>query len=305
MKGSDMKRFLRAGGALALLALTVPGMSAAASLHDGVVIDAEAAYVMSPKGGIDAIDLATGKVMWKSAEAAKPLLVKDGTLVAQARPGKAGELVVVALDKRAGAARGRVDVAIPEDIRANVFDGPSRKFRAQALETADGVVVSWSADEGPARGALPRAMPSEADVAISGLSGAVRVDLAAGRAVPVDKAQASISIRTSGTGRELASIDGRHLLRSERTGSTLGNRYRWTVIDVSGAKIASIEAPVSMAHFVVSGNRLLYVAQPSARRVGSQLVQEPMRLRAMDLGSGVELWSAPITDSEYRGPFPP
>lgn len=286
MKGSDMKRFFRAGGALALLALTVPGMSVAAALHDGVVIDGEAAYVMSPKGGIDAIDLATGKVMWKSAEAAKPLLVKDGALLAQARPGKAGKLVVMKLDTRAGVARGRVDVAIPEDIRANVFDGPSRKFRAQALATSDGVVVSWAADEGIAQGA-------------------VGLDLAMGKAVPLEEAQAVTSIRTSGRDRELASIDGRHILRSERLEATLGNRYRWTVTDATGTKIAAIDAPVSMAHFVVSGNRLLYVAQPSARKVGSQLVQEPMRLRALDLESGVELWSAPITDSEYRGPFPP
>jgi len=39
-----------------------------AALHEGVVVDASTgtAFVMSPEGGLDALDLATGTVKWKS-----------------------------------------------------------------------------------------------------------------------------------------------------------------------------------------------------------------------------------------------
>jgi hypothetical protein len=66
-----------------------------------------------------------------------------------------------------------------------------------------------------------------------------------------------------------------------------------------------IDAPVSMAPFVVVGSRLLYVAQPSARRSGEATVSEPLRLRALDVRSGAELWVLPIVDTAYRGPMPP
>lgn len=320
-----MKMTVRAGLALALLVLLAPGASMAAgdplrSLYDGVVVDSAsgAAYVMSPRGGVDALELATGNVIWNSRDAAKPLLIKDGKLLAQARPGKDGELVVVALDAKAGKPAGRVDIEIPGFVRANVLDGPSRKFRAQAFEAADGaVVVTWTAEEGRALQGLVE--PEEdgtpvQDAAAAAktptLSGAVKIDVAAGRAVPVSGAEPrSLTAQVAGDAidaRQIRSIDGRHILRSERNPEGgLWNRYRWTITDAAGVKLGSVEAPVSMAAFVVSGNQLFYVAQPSVRREENKLVEQPLRLRALDLRTGAELWASAVVDSTYRGPFPP
>lgn len=317
-----MKMTVRAGWALALLALLAPGVSMAAgdsirSLHEGVVIDSAsgAAYVMSPRGGIDALELATGNVMWNSRDAAKPLLLKDGKLLAQARPGRDGELVVVALDAKGGKAEGRVGIEIPSFIRANVVDGPSRKFRAQAFESADGaVVVTWTAEEGRALQGLVEPEEANAPVKAAGaaktpsLSGAVKVDVAAGRAVPVSGAEPrSLTAQVAGAdSRQMASVDGRHILRSERNPEGgLWNRYRWTITNAAGVKLGTVEAPVSMASFVVSGNQLFYVAQPSMRKEENKLVEQPLRLRALDLRTGTELWVSAVVDSTFRGPFPP
>lgn len=313
---------VRAGWALALLALLTPGASMAAgdsirALHEGVVIDSAsgAAYVMSPQGGIDALELATGNVMWKSRDAAKPLLLKDGKLLAQARPGKDGQLVVMALDAKGGKTQGRVDIEIPSFIRANVLDGPSRKFRAQAFESADGaVVVTWTAEEGRALQGLVEpetdgtpVQNAAAAAKVPSLSGAVKVDVAAGRAVPVsDVEPRSLTAGNVVDSRQMASIDGRHILRSERNPEGgLWNRYRWTITDAAGVKLGSVEAPVSMAAFVVSGNQLFYVAQPSVRKEENKLIEQPLRLRALDLRTGTELWTSAVVDSTYRGPFPP
>jgi hypothetical protein len=60
-----------------------------------------------------------------------------------------------------------------------------------------------------------------------------------------------------------------------------------------------------MAPFVVSGSRIVYVAQPAMRVEGKKMIEEPLRLRALDLKTGAEMWTALVTDTAYRGPFPP
>jgi outer membrane protein assembly factor BamB len=323
----------RSGPALALVAgLLAPAaaMAYAPALHDGVLIDAAAgaAYVMSPKGGIEALELATGNVLWKSLDAGKPLLVQNGTLVAQAAPDGPGKLVLVALDARRGATRERVNVPIPASLRANLADGPSQSFRTQAFAAEGSVVVTWTAEDGRTlRGVLPpteestsndsAAPVNETAAAKAGpqpLRGAARLDLGTGQAVAMKYEEAlqaqAVSVRTpfnrAADLQQLGSLDGKHILSSERSKSgSLAARYRWTVTDKAGATVGTVEAPVSMAPFVVSGTRLFYVAQPLVRKEGTRMVQEPLRLRSLDLQTGTELWNQPVIDSTYRGPFPP
>ncbi|HEV2855055.1 MAG TPA: hypothetical protein VHC97_19840 [Thermoanaerobaculia bacterium] len=339
------KTILRSGWALALAFLLVQGAFAARTsgasknpvpaLHDGVVVDATAgiAYVMSPQGGIDALDLTSGNVMWKSRDAAKPLALVSGTLVAQARPRENGKLTVVALDARRGTAQRSTDIDIPKALRANVADGPSQTFRAQAYPAGkSGVVVTWTAEnvlpqgyvqevpEGPVADSPAAKRAAEAATAATRPQrGAVRLDVAAGSTAPLSweeaqQAAPALSVReiaekaggAAAARRQLVSLDGRHVLTSEPSGErNPWAAYRWTVTTTSGATVGTLEAPVSMAPFVVSGSKILYVAQPSVRQDGGKWLQEPLRLRALDLKTGVELWAAPIVDSNYRGPFPP
>jgi len=203
--GHTMKKIALAGGAFALLAaLFTPGAALAQAsgsvpaLHDGIVVDSAggAAYVMSPAGGIEARELATGNVLWRSEEAAKPLLLVDGTLVAQAPPAPEGDLVVVTLDSRRGTAKERKNIKLPPGQRAQVTDGISSSFRAQAFAANDGgVIVSWTSEDGrSAQGLLPPEVDTpQTDAKAAAAAeraealvqqrrrGAVRLDLASGK----------------------------------------------------------------------------------------------------------------------------
>jgi hypothetical protein len=50
---------------------------------------------------------------------------------------------------------------------------------------------------------------------------------------------------------------------------------------------------------------LIYVSEPFFRADLDNGVAEPMQLRAVDLGSGQELWKKEVADSDYVGPIAP
>jgi hypothetical protein len=334
--GRTMKNAVRAAWALALLVgLLAPALAFAqtaasvSALHDGVVVDAGRglAYVMNSKGGIDALDLATGNVRWTSTAAVKPLALVDGVLLAQAATAQAGELPVVALDAK-GSAKSQLRIPLPAGVLAQAIDGPTRRFQANVFVAEDGaVVVAWAAtDEKPLQGMVPPEMdgtqaPAADAVPASAVAepktGAARLDLANGRVAEVvsDKAKVlQLTPRRAGAAaakgldlrRQLPSVDGRHVLSTEPVAAAGGvKRYRWTITDAAGAKVGSVESPVSRASFVVAGDRVLYVAPRAARVEGGRLIEEPLRLQTVDLKSGSNVWASAVIDTTFRGPFPP
>lgn len=326
-----MNRFAACFIVLAALAGHAPAQGA--TLREGVVIDSArgAAYVLSLQGGIDAIDLASGNVRWHSRAAAKPLLLSNGDLLAQGAPGPQGLFRLVTLDPARGTARQELVLPLPAGVRARVADGPAATFRVQASAPAEGgLLIAWSASSGRLlQGMLPRPdealagarsnSPSAARTPSAFRQGAWRVDLAAQRseALPAEAAvkasRANARLAPGTAVRQLPSLDGRYLLRSERNPEGgIARAYRWTVTETATGQEAAnrtwtLDAPVSMAPFVVAGSQLLYVAQPAAWRETQDgpLVDKPLRLRALDLRTGAELWAVAVADPAYRGPFPP
>src|SRR5260370_35674802 len=67
-------------------------------LAQGVIVDGARSrvYVMNPEGGIDAVALSDGAMLATTARGAKPLLLYDGALLAQAE-GKEGVLSLISL----------------------------------------------------------------------------------------------------------------------------------------------------------------------------------------------------------------
>lgn len=339
--GRNMKKtLLRSGWALALVAgLLTPGLAVAQendvpALHDGVVVDTASgtAYVMSPQGGIDAVDLASGNVVWKSQAAAKPLLVANGTLVAQATPSQPGEMDVVLIDSKQGNEKERKKVKVPPATRANVVDGPTASFRAQAFATTGGdVVITWESQDGRSlQGVLPptveapqagdaksataslRAVPNEPVRGAARLSKGQVVSMKFEEAkslkkAPVTKAPvAAKSAAVAAAARQLVSLDGKHVLHSTAAPEGgLWMPYRWTVTDAAGVTVGLVDAPISMAPFVVAGSKVLFVAQPSARKEGDKMIEQPLRLVALDLQTGAAMWAVPVVDVNYRGPLAP
>lgn len=103
------------------------------------------------------------------------------------------------------------------------------------------------------------------------------------------------------------SADGTHRLRSTPTddGDDALTAYRWELFETgTSAPVGTVEVPVSFAPFVVTEGRVIVELQPYAHVEGGTLTEEPMQLRAYDLGSGDRLWSTPVRDI-YAVPEPP
>lgn len=291
-----------------------------ATLRDGVVIDnaRSIAYVMHPKGGIQAVDLARGATLWRSSGGERPLSLAGNLLVAQARPGEHGELRLVALDvRKRGAVSAEADLAMPDDVRAEVNDTLRQAFHVTASPSQQGTLVSW---ESQVYTGLPGREIEKPDhdakerkaAGLDGqesLAGTALFDPRAGRLLPVKAAAPrpilAASLSAPG-GREarFSSADGRYVLASRRTGNAAAP-YQWTISDAAtGTVLGSFPAEISMSPFTVAGKRLIHVAQPEARLEGAKWVEQPLRLRAVDLSTGRELWTREIRDTEFRGPFP-
>jgi hypothetical protein len=320
-------RVARTAGALALAAslLSLPA-AAAPAMAPGVVVDAarSVAYLTNPAGAIEALDLATGSVLWTSSTPGRPILVANQQLVAQI-PGKGGALALAVLDpRRAGVVSPIAEVKLPTGAIAGLRDTFEGAFRisGEALSNEE-ALVRWSYQALNIKGAQFDAVttggPNTAGVAPGVLAGAVRLNLGSGLATSLSATEADrlVAPRRTSLGAEaqalasgpraFTSADGRHSLVSQRNPSNNpAARYRWTVTDPSnGAVLGGIESAVSTAPFVVHGSTLLYLRQPAMVQRGAAVTQVELSLTAVDLASGVELWHRQVADTRLRGPFPP
>ncbi|MDO8434754.1 MAG: hypothetical protein Q7S58_20345 [Candidatus Binatus sp.] len=165
-------------GRIAAIAIDLIGSSASAQASDateampnrfelrpGVMIDAAAgaAYLMNPGGGIDAIDLSSGKLLWSTTAAAKPIALFDDRLAAQAEThGDARVLPIVVLDTKNG---GKVvltaSIPMPDGTWASVDEGLGTSFQISARVEHERLLVSWSASQRTISGIASPGPPPE------------------------------------------------------------------------------------------------------------------------------------------------
>ncbi len=316
--------FLSAAFALAAAGWAVPpptpaelaATADAFALRPGVIVEPRGshAYLMTPRGQIAAVDLTGGDLEWTTAEAAKPLLLVGELLIAQAEADGAFDLVV--LDAGDGRSRLRTRVELPAGVRAVIDDSHSRAFTAQAQFDQGGVIVTWSFVERRISGRLPAAAGGPPPSSRTG--GAVRLDLASERLETLEEGQWTApeprrpdlpeDQRLAGVpGVQFVSADGRHVLTSRRHADDRQlEKYRWRLHSLAGgALVGDVANARPQASFFLAGSVLLYESRPYLHRLGDGLVSEPLELRAVDLRGGRELWSQPIRDTAYRGPYPP
>jgi hypothetical protein len=194
-----MKRALMAGVfflAAPLLAAPVPVRPPGPpswSMPWGVVDGAgRVGFATNEKGGIDAFNLATGKALWSSSEATKPLAVHDGRLLAQApEKGKANAVRIVALDVKSGKRLSRSDaVTFPDWVSVDLSYG--RSFQSEGRVEQGALWLGWAARGWYAGGARPtpdverRARKSAEGVARINL-GTGKVEMLAADKMPVPK----------------------------------------------------------------------------------------------------------------------
>ena len=283
-------------------------------LRPGLVIDpaSATAFLMQPAGGIEAIDLGQGAPRWSTTEAGRPLAVVGDRLVAQVERQAPGPLGLVALDTGSGASRLTREVELPAGVIPGVVEGLGVSFVGQGAVQGGGVEIAWTYTR-KSVGAIPDEMRPNAKAET--MSGAAWLDPVSGtvepRPTPTKAAPAAIQLdgtaRLGGvTARQFRSVDGRHVLASESIADgRTWNRYRWTVYTASGDRLGTLEAPVSYAPFAVVDALLLYEGGASARRVGGEMVEEPLRLVAVALPGGVVQWTRELRETAYSGPFPP
>lgn len=190
-------------------------------LSPGVVVDTDRgeAYLMSPDGGIVAVDLPEGAPAWHSGVASKPLTLAGTLLVTQGEaPGRADALRIVTLDTgRGGQPVNDALVELPPGVQAAVAPSATVSFTAEARAEPEEAVVQWEFVERPLRGVPPGAvevLPGEAPPAVSAAAlpatpdapatsapdvvepggeavvvrGALRVDLASGAVTSTEEA---------------------------------------------------------------------------------------------------------------------
>src|SRR5262245_51341901 len=180
-----------------------PSFSAAPFvMRAGVIVDpnGSAMYVMRPGTGTEAVDLASGRTIWKAPSAEKPLRVSGDLLVAvtgqpkeEMEEGEAPSSVnVVFLRARDGQLLRTVSVPLPEGVWSSVDDGPGRSLRLAAEFEQSVVVLSWMVEEQVLSGMAPPAsvLREESATTTARTRGVVRIDPASGRIsqVPITKA---------------------------------------------------------------------------------------------------------------------
>lgn len=303
------------------------------SLRPGVLIDPEKSvvYAMSAATGIDAIDLLSGRVIWHSNQATKPLQIAEGILVAQAERDQSraanapNGFQVVMLDARDGRKRLAIPVSLPDGAWAAIDDGPGSSLKTTATVQQGDVIVSWSTETREVGGIAPGRQSSQTADDTRLLSqrqstqGSVRISLQSGRTRPAGPGAppAQLSSRadvpeqmrlTNLLADQYLSADGAHVLVSEQIGDdSTWEKYRWAIHLIStGERVGEMTNYFPRAAFFMSGHILVYQSQPfSWRLADGRLNREPLKLHAINLQNGGELWASAVRDTAYRGPFPP
>ena len=292
-------------------------------LSEGAVIDLDRSvlYLMSPAGKTEAVDLATDSSLWTSTANAKPLLLVEGQLLVQSEPDAAGKLALQVLDRESGTLARALTADLPAGVWATIEDGPRHSFRVWG--TGAGADLGWSltkTSEKPLQGYLPASEQSvagdagaEASKATSfeRLEGSLSVDLVSGkvlaRAAGVKRSAPWLDegsfLPGVGDGRQFLSADGRHVLVSEHVSAREG--YRWSLYSRAGELLGEVGNRFSVAPFLILGQTLILRSEPYAWISDGELVERSLALRAVDLGSGVELFAKALGSVEFAGPFPP
>lgn len=161
-----------------------------------------AGYVANTAGGIDALDLQAGTLLWSSDARARPLLAFDGRLAAlAAEKGTRNAFRVVVLDTHVGRASFTADpFELPEWVKAGA-GGESLRIRAELH--GETLRLTWSAQARYQGGANPP--PHVLRQAERDAAGAVRIDLRTGR---VESAEMDDQAGTAGDDSPPAAVAG-------------------------------------------------------------------------------------------------
>jgi outer membrane protein assembly factor BamB len=153
----------------------------------GGVTDAARArgFVANATGGVDALDLETGKVLWTSKDASKPLAVVGDHLLARDAAG--GNVIrIVYIDLADGKKVKESDpIVFPAWVTAVEGNGGGRSFHSSARLDKGDLLIPWQANTSYWGGRAPT--PEMLKAATHNGSGAARIDVESGKVEMLDK----------------------------------------------------------------------------------------------------------------------
>ena len=282
-------------------------------LQNGILVnpDTDLMYIMVPEGGIEARQIQTGQKVWQTHQAAKPLTMRGNTLVAQAegQPGSEHiDVLYIPTSPAAGAPKS-VSLSISGASWNGVDDGLGKSLNIIGGEHQGNTIIWWQANEEVPRGA------AVANMTPRSLAGSYLLSQEAGIVeslsnLPPAPAPQRLQLlppteQLSSQGTEYLSVNGDHILVSQRIADNgHWNKYRWTIYNRAGEEVGTTNSHFSTSFFHVSGQTLVYLAQPTLRRIGNSWEELDLRLSAIDLRTGEQIWQQPVRDTAYRGPFP-
>lgn len=177
--------------AVAALVVALPAHGADAPKAGAPVVgvgvaspDLSAVYLPAKAGGVEAVDLATGKLLWANKDGAKLAGASDKLVLVWAGDAKKGNAFsVIAIDAATGKTVGKSDaIALPD--WATTAKTWGRTFRTAARADGDGVIVAWQAGAFYAGGAAPTEEILAA--AKKDASGVAKFDLKTGKVTPAN-----------------------------------------------------------------------------------------------------------------------
>src|SRR5581483_842562 len=246
----------------------------------GVIVNTaqRRAFIMSPVGEIEAVELTKGERIWSAKVAAKPLGLVGQRLIAQAEfPDATNNLQVVVLDALTGNPTLTSNMELPAGVKAAVVETLRGEFDATAQASGGGVLVNWEFKERPSKGIRPGTRdrlslptggtpaPGSAQNSLNTSSGAYRLNLETGAVSPAIEPNIALLHNNrvallSDNERipalpetQFLSADGRHILVSEQTGDDrVWEKYRLTIYDRrTGERVGEFKSHLSLVPFFV------------------------------------------------------
>lgn len=300
---------------LCFLLVSTLGLAAGQSpflLQSGVLVDpvGNKLFLMSPSGNLEARELASGQLLWKTEKASLPLQINGSNIMAVAEKSQGDGLEIVSLTAN-GEEQWRSEIPLPQDAWKSIDNGLGTSIYLASSQVQDDFVLWWQSENQDISGmAKPQNIVNKQDALVWNAQDAVFESRAN---LPTAPEKPGLTLVPAGeglgqtNGKQWLSKDGLHILVSERIADNrVWDKYRWTVYEkATGNRIGDTRDHFSTAPFFVSGTTLVYVSWPYERRVGDKLEAVSLRLRAIDLTEGNQLWQQDIRDTKYRGPMPP
>ena len=152
--------------------------------------DGAKGFVADDKGGVSALDLESGKVLWESKTAGRPIAVEGGRVLVQTRdPKNPQALRIVGLDVDKGDKAWESDpIVFPDWVSPVEGRGAGRSFHSHARLDDGALLIIWQANSFYWGGAAPS--PQIIKASRRDADGAARIHLESGKVEMLDAAKA-------------------------------------------------------------------------------------------------------------------